>query len=156
MSRYVTAQIKSNASATADAPNAFLGKTRAPSPTELKEALGATSEYWNEMVQELKKDGITAEEWKGVYPNKYGWTLRLKQGSRNIVYMMPCAGCFRAAFVLSDRAMEAARATSLPQSVKAALESAPRYPEGNGVRLTVRSAKDLPAIRKLAAIKMAS
>jgi hypothetical protein len=40
--------------------------------------------------------------------------------------------------------------------VQDALEAAPRYPEGNGLRLLVRSAGDVGAIRKIAAIKVAS
>jgi hypothetical protein len=36
-----------------------------------------------------------------------------------------------------------------------ALAAAPRYPEGNGLRLVVRRAADLPAIRKIVAIRLA-
>lgn len=137
-------------------PNAFVGKTHAPSRTELEHALGPAAASWNEMVHELEQDGITAEEWKGVYSHKYGWTLRLKQKSRNIVYLSPCAGCFRVGFILSDRAMEAARKAALPKPVKTQLAHAPKYPEGHGLRLTVNSNKDLAPIRSIARIKMAN
>jgi hypothetical protein len=36
------------------------------------------------------------------------------------------------------------------------LETAPHYPEGNGVRLEVKRPSDLPPIRKLAQIKQAN
>lgn len=139
-----------------EAPNAFVGNTHPPSRTELEHALGPAAASWNEMVHELEQDGITAEEWKGVYPNKYGWTLRLKQKSRTIVYLSPCAGCFRVGFILSDRAMEAAGKAVLPGPVKERLAHAPKYPEGHGLRLTVNSNKDLPPIRSIARIKMAN
>jgi hypothetical protein len=156
MNRSEPTKTRTAAAAPIEVPNAFIGKAMAPSRAELDGVLGASAAWWNEIVRELEQDGISGEEWKGVLPKKYGWTLRLKQKSRNIVYLSPCAGCFRVGFVLSDRAMEAAEKSALPKSVKAALAQAPKYPEGNGVRLTVRSARDLPAVRKLASIKMAS
>ena len=52
--------------------------------------------------------------------------------------------------------MAAARASALPKSIVKILDEAPRYPEGTGVRLLVKTDKDLPAIRKLAQIKMAN
>jgi hypothetical protein len=80
----------------------------------------------------------------------------MKLNKRNIVYLSPCAGCFRVAFVLGDRAMAAARQSKLPKSVLKALNEAPHYAEGTGIRLMVHTNKDLQAIRTLAAIKMAN
>ena len=60
------------------------------------------------------------------------------------------------AFVLGDRAVQAARQGDLPKPVLKAIDEAPRYAEGTGARLIVKGAKDLPAIRKLALIKLAN
>ena len=38
----------------------------------------------------------------------------------------------------------------------AALDAAPKYPEGTGVRLRVRAIRDVAALKKLAAIKLAN
>ncbi len=112
---------------------------------------------WTDLIHWMaEKQEVTGQEWKGVVVRKYGWSLRLKQKSRNIVYLGPGKGCFMVGFVLSDKALRAAKAARLPRSVQEALAGAPHYPEGNGVRLLVRSATDLPAIRKIAAIKIAS
>ena len=72
---------------------------------------------------------------------KYGWSLRLKQKSRNIVYLGPGEGCFMVSFVLSDKALKAAKVSHLPKAVADALDAAPRYPEGNGLRLLVHRAR---------------
>jgi len=48
-----------------------------------------------------------------------------------------------------------ARAARLPRKIHQALAEAPRYPEGTGLRLVVKKAADLAAIRKLAEIKLA-
>jgi hypothetical protein len=72
------------------------------------------------------------------------------------VYLAPCVGCFRVAFILGDKAVAAARQGDLSKSTLKLIDEAPRYPEGTGLRLTVKAAKNLAAIRKLALIKLAN
>jgi len=137
--------------------NAFIGYRTTPSDTDVATALGPSAPLWSELIREVAADlGDLTPEWKGVYPDKYGWTLRLKKKSRNILYLSPCTGSFRVAFVLSDKALATAKQAHLPAPVARVLETAPHYPEGNGVRLEVKRASDLPAIRKLAQIKQAN
>ncbi len=138
-----------------DIPNAFIAKVAQPTPTEVHDALGASAETWKLLVNWLAEQGVAEQEWQSISP-KYGWSLRLKLKKRTIVYLGPCVGCFRVAFVLGDRAVAAAGQSGLPKSVLKLLDEATRYAEGTGVRLIVRGAKDLPAIRKLAAIKLAN
>lgn len=52
--------------------------------------------------------------------------------------------------------MEAVRHTRFPGKVTEAIAAAPHYGEGTGVRLVVKKPADLPAIRKLAEIKLAN
>ena len=137
--------------------NAFVGRSSMPSEAELVAALGPAASLWSELISEVSADlGPLFPEWKGIYPHKYGWTLRLKQKSRNILYLSPCSGSFRVSFVLGDKALAAAKQAHLPRTVAHALDTAPHYPEGNGVRLEVKRAGDLPGIRKLAKIKQAN
>jgi hypothetical protein len=136
--------------------NAFLGKADRPSDDELTAALGPTAGLWSEFIAWMaKEEGVAGQEWKGICVNKYGWSLRLKQKSRNIVYLGPGKGCFMVSFVLSDKALKAAKEAHLPKAVADALAAAPRYPEGNGLRLVVHRTADLSALRKIAAIKLA-
>ena len=135
--------------------NAFRGKARQPSDAELAAALGLSAKLWSEFIQWMADEqGVTAQEWKGICVNKFGWTLRLKQKSRNIVYLGPGNGCFMVSFVLNDKALNQAKATHLPKDEADALAAALHYPEGNGIRLIVHRAGDLQAIRKIAAIKL--
>lgn len=139
-----------------DLPNAFIGKTLPPTPEELSSTLGQTSTVWNQLVDWFAKEqDASGHEWKSTAP-KYGWTLLLMLKKRRIAYLIPCAGCFRVSFVLGDRAMAAAREAGLPRPVLKLLDEAPHYAEGTGLRLVVKSVKDLPAIRKLAQIKLAN
>lgn len=135
--------------------NAFVGKVAQPTQAELQAALGPSAAHWQSLIQWMTAElGVTGLEWKGIVVKKYGWSLRLKQKSRNIIYLGPGIDCFLVGFVLGDKALAEAKAARLPKAVKAALSAAPRYPEGNGVRLVVHSSADLPAIRKIAAIKV--
>jgi hypothetical protein len=137
--------------------NAFIGKPDTPTHAEVAETLGPKVKLWDEFIQWMsEKEGISDQEWKGVVVKKYGWSLRLKKKGRNIVYLSPGAGCFMTSFVLSDKALDEAKHAHLPKAVQDALATAPRYPEGNGLRFLVRRSGDLAAIRKIAAIKVAN
>jgi hypothetical protein len=106
--------------------NAFIGKTTRPRLRELASKLGASKDSWNDLVRDITKEcGITAKEWNSYSP-KAGWSLRLKQRKRNIVYLAPCDGCFRVAFVLGDKAMKAARSLDFPAKITKLIEEAPR------------------------------
>ena len=136
-------------------PNAFIGKTAKPSSDELDSALGSSAIVWDQLIDWLEKEhGVNIQEWNS-YSIKSGWSLRLKLKKRTIVWLAPCQGCFRVAFILGDRAIEATKQIDLPAEVAAAIAQTPKYPEGTGIRLVVKRASDLIAIRKLAAIKLA-
>jgi hypothetical protein len=135
--------------------NAFIGKTTRPTEVEVAAALGATAALWKELVEWMAEQGAAIQEWNSYSP-KAGWALRLKVKKRNIVYLGPCGGCFRVSFILGEKAVAAARKSDLAKSTLKIIDEAPRYPEGTGVRLMVKAAKDLGAIKKLALIKMAN
>jgi hypothetical protein len=138
-----------------DNPNAFIGKTSMPTAEEVAAALGKTAALWKELVGWLAENGANVEEWKA-YSAKSGWSLRLKVKKRNIIYLSPCSGYFLVGLIFGDKAVAAARQSNLSKSTLKLIDEAPRYPEGTGLRLTVKAPKDLAAIRKLALIKLAS
>ena len=135
--------------------NAFVGKASKPSEEELNAALGASASAWSELVRWMDEQGATTHEWKSDGA-KYGWALRLKRKDRNIVYLAPCADCFRVAFVLGAKAMEEVHHASFPAAVTQVIAESPHYPEGTGIRLIVHRPRDLAPIRTLAAIKLAN
>jgi len=136
-------------------PNAFIGMLVQPTDIEIETALGPAFDTWNQLIVWLSEQGASDQEWKSSSPS-YGWTLRLKKKKRSIVYMGPSKGCFRAAFVLGDKAVAAARRANLPKSILQTIDEATHYPEGTGIRIVVRSPKDLAAIETLALIKLAN
>jgi hypothetical protein len=137
--------------------NAFVGSTTAPTRVEVIAVLGPAAALWDEFITWMAMEQQAGgQEWQGVAVKKYGWSLRLKRKDRTIVYLGPGDGCFLVGFVLGDKALQAAKHARLPKAVREALDTAPRYPEGNALRLVVRRASDVPAIRTIAAIKLAN
>jgi len=136
-------------------PNAFIGKSKKPTDAELAAALGDARELWDELLGELAdQHNLTIREWNSYSP-KAGWSLRLKRKGRNILYLGPCPGAFRVAFVLGDKAVAVARQSDLPQSIIKIISEAKRYPEGTAVRLEIKQAKDIGIVTRLAGIKLA-
>lgn len=138
----------------APAPNAFVGKATRPSGADLERALGRSKPVWDRLIADLASEhDVAVQEWKS-YSVKTGWALRLMRGKRTIVWLAPCEGSFQVAFILGDSALAAARQARLPARVRRLLEQAPRYPEGTGVRLQVKAARDIPLLKTLAAITL--
>jgi hypothetical protein len=125
-----------------------------PTAGALAKVLGPAAAAWEALREGVANDCDAVEEWT-FSSAKAGWTLRLKHRKRIIVYMTPGKGHFLASFALGERACKAAEEADLPADVLRAIAEAPKYVEGRGVRIPVRTEKQAAAIRKLAAIKLA-
>ncbi len=136
--------------------SAFDDKSSTPRAAELRKTLGRTAGLWDELKEHLESEYQPLSEKWTFAGQKWGWSLQLKQKKRTILYMTPREGFFTAGFVLGERAVKAARESGLPEPVLAMIESAKKYVEGRGVRIELRTKKDLNNTKKLAAIKMAN
>jgi hypothetical protein len=135
-------------------PNAFIGSQKQPSETELAKTLGPGKKMWDQLAAILEEElGVDVQEWNSYSP-KAGWALRLKRKERNIVYLSPHRGCFTASFALGDKALQAAREQGLPARSLKILKEAKKYAEGTAVRVTVKTAKDIEVVQKLAIAKL--
>jgi hypothetical protein len=137
-----------------ESKNAFIGKINQPATKEIAAALGPAAVLWDELLAWFAAEhGVATQEWKS-YSAKYGWSLQLKLKKRTIVHMGPYAGSFLVAYILGDKAVKAALASDLPKSLANTIAEAPRYPEGTGIRLVIKTARDLAAVRQLAPFKL--
>ena len=137
-------------------PNAFINKLKQPTNAELTAALGPAKATWDQLLNDLAEEfGANVHEWN-CYSPKAGWSLRVKRKARTIVWLAPCLGCFRVAFILGDKAMLATREAKFPKRILKIISEAPKYPEGTGVRLEVKSSRDIGMLKKFAAIKLAN
>jgi len=136
--------------------SAFDDKARPPRPVELKETLGRSSALWDRLKEHLASEYPPLTEKWMFSGAKWGWSLQLKHKKRAILYMTPCVKHFLAGFALGEKAVKAAHASDVSDSVLALIDSAPRYVEGRGVRIEVRTKKDLEDVKRLAVVKMAN
>ena len=131
-------------------------KSRAPNPRSLKKVLGRAASHWADLAGFLASEYEPLTEKWNFAGAKWGWSLRLIQKKRTILYMTPARGFFYVGFVLGEKAVKAAHATRLPAAVIAEIDGARKYAEGRGVRLEVKTKKMVEAVKKLAAVKMAN
>jgi len=136
--------------------SAFNDKSGPPRSKELKETLGRSSALWDQLADHLAVEYQPLTEKWVMYSEKWGWSLQLKRKKRTILYMTPCKKNFLVGFVLGEKAVKAAHESDLPHPVLAMIDSAPKYSEGRGLRIEVRTKKELETTKKLAAIKMAN
>jgi hypothetical protein len=133
--------------------NAFIGQAKEPTDRELAAALGAAKTLWDQLAAELTGEHKLTLEWSS-YSIKAGWSLRLKRGSRNIVYLSPSRSGFMASFALGDKAIRAARAGKFPKHVLKIIAEAKKYAEGTAVRMVVSGSEDVAVVKELAKIKL--
>jgi len=133
----------------------FMDKSQIPADDDLRGALGDKYSLWmaiRDRVYEKYPEGL--EEWN--FPGKkYGWSFRIKDKKRAIVYLLPGDQAFRAAFVFGGRALEAILKSEVSEQIKSDLEGAKVYAEGRGIRIPVPDRSSLKDISILIDIKLA-
>ena len=131
---------------------AFHDSTTVPSDRELAATLGPAESLWSRFATDVRAScGPLTDEWS--FSKAFGWTLRLKHPTRVLVYLTPGRSHFLASFVLGDKACNAIRAARVPAAILAMIEAAPQYAEGRGVRIQVRTKRELNAVLKIAGLK---
>lgn len=132
---------------------AFSDKSREPNDQDLAQVLGKAYGPWVRLLAILAEQIEPMTQVWTYAGARYGWSLRVRHKDRVIVYMMPQDGQFLASFALGEKAVAAARAARLPAAVLIAIDAAPKYAEGRGVRLEVRSVRQVASVARLAQIK---
>jgi len=131
----------------------FFDKSRCPSPQELSACLGTAQPVWAGLVRHaLEISPLVKEVWNFGGP-KIGWSLRLVQKDRILLYLTPGEHRFRAGIVLGKKAVASARET-LSTKALSVIAAAPTYAEGHGVRVEVASSADGGVVRELLAVKV--
>lgn len=135
----------------------FDDKSKQPTEQMLAKALGGQYQLWNAIVDYVvEKYPKALKEWKYIAMKNYGWSFRLKDKKRNIVYLGPKDGAIMCELVFGDKAVNAVQQSSLPQTIKDELHNSKKYPEGRVIRLKVRNKIDLANIKTLVDIKLAN
>lgn len=132
----------------------FPDKAVKPTEQDLREKLSSKYQLWkhlHDFVFAQYPGGIA--EWN--FPGKkYGWSYRIKDKKRAIIYLLPRDGYFKAAFVFGDKAVARIMESDISSSIKEDLNQARKYAEGRGIRIGVKGSDIISDIEKLVRIKL--
>ena len=133
----------------------FIDKTKKPTEEDLRNALANSYNLWQDVYNLVYlKYPNAVSEWN--FPGqKYGWSFRMKDRKRTIVYLLPRDKRFLVAFIFGQRAFEKIMSSNISKQIKHDLESAKVYAEGRGIRIAVKNQNTLAAISQLIDIKLA-
>ena len=134
----------------------FGDKNLQPGDNELKSTIQETFPYWEEIKEyTLLKYPDAIALWHFSGP-KFGWSYRIKDKKRIIVYLLPREGYFKTALVFGQKATELVMASDIEESIKTELGNAKPYAEGRGIRIDIKNNETLKDIKKLIEIKIAN
>jgi hypothetical protein len=136
--------------------NIFMNKSNKPEIADLKSALGETYALWTSISKYVNSINILfINDWN--YPGeKYGWSFRIKDKKRAIVYLLPRKNCFKVAFVFGQKATDLILQSKISEEIKSELKAAKVYAEGRGIRIEVKSKNILKDIKQLIDIKLSN
>jgi hypothetical protein len=133
--------------------SALIDKSHEPTDEDLRDVLGKAYEVWSQLISAVAEQiGPISQAW-GFTSKSTGWGLRLRQKDRIILYMTPQTGKFLASFAFGEKAVAAAKLITMSTDLLAAIDAAPRYAEGRGVRIEVSRKRQVPDLAILAKIK---
>ena len=132
----------------------FTDKSKTPNNNDLIGSLGNTFVLW-QLIRDYTflKYPEAFDEWN-FSGEKYGWSFRIKDKKRAILYFLPRDNYFKVAFVFGQKAMDVIMKSSISSSIKSELESAKVYAEGRGIRIDIMDELLIPDIKELIDIKL--
>jgi hypothetical protein len=133
----------------------FTDKFKTPTSQDLEIALGATSNIWQHFSDFTKTHAPAAiEEW--MYSSeKFGWSFRLKDKKRVLIYLLPRDQFFKVAFVFGEQATTAILESTIVEHIKNDIKVSRKYAEGRGIRIDITNQTLVSEIEKLIAFKVA-
>ena len=117
--------------------SAFDDKSKQPRVGDLKRTLGKASAHWDGLIAHIAAEYAPLEQTWNFSGANWGWSLRLKQKKRTVLYMTPCRGLFLVGFALGEKAVKAAHDSPLPDSILTVIDEAKKYTEGRAVRIEI-------------------
>lgn len=136
--------------------SSFIDKKKEPNEAELKVVLDTTYAYWKHLrdftVQCFPK-AQAAWHYSG---DKYGWSFRICDKKRVLLYLLPHDTFFKIAMLFGQKASDEILDSSVSETIKHELELSKGYAEGRGIRLDIKNKSLLKDITCLIQIKVAN
>jgi Protein of unknown function (DUF3788) len=134
----------------------FMDLTTPPDNENLKIAIGNLFTDWMSIRDfTFEKYPTAIEEWH-VSVKKYGWSYRIKDKKRAIIYLSPRTGYFIVTMVFGQKATDMIISSNISENTKTELMNSKVYIEGRVLRLDFHNNLILSDIKKLIEIKIAN
>jgi hypothetical protein len=134
----------------------FTDKSIKPTEEGLETALGNTFNIWQNFTDFTKKQyPEVIEEWN-FSGEKFGWSYRLKDKKRVLIYLLPRDKFFKVAFVFGQKATDKILQSEISESIKNEINAAKKYAEGRGIRIEIKDKSIVQDIEKLIDIKVSN
>ena len=114
-----------------------------------------TKSYLDDIASFIETSyGNVKPEWK-FYNKKSGWILKLFNKKRNVLFVVPCQGFFKAVFTFGEKTSRLVLENSkIPKSIKNDLSNAKKYVEGKTIQIEVKNEADFNSIIALVKLKL--
>jgi hypothetical protein len=132
----------------------FDDKSKKPSDKDLSDALEDRILLWNNIRDFVLKEFPDADDERHYSGKNYGWSCRLKDKKRVIIYLTPYDGYFKASLVFGEKATLDAIDSDLSKDIKEIINSAKVYAEERGFRIDITNEDIIEDIKKLIKIKL--
>ncbi len=134
----------------------FINKEEQPNETDLKRGIGNTFATWQAFANYTRSLYPKAtEEWH-FSGAKYGWSYRISDKKRVLLYLLPRDNYFKVAFVFGQKAVDVILKTEISENIKTEIRKAKVYAEGRGIRIDIRDTALVRDIEELIAIKIST
>lgn len=131
----------------------FTQKSKKPINEDLKKALGKTFDFWETLVNYTSEIYPNAKATWKFTSEKFGWSYRMSDKKRVIIYFLPRDNFFKVAFVFGQKAYEKIIENKIDENIITALQEAKVYAEGRGIRIDVKDKTLMEDIKKMIIIK---
>jgi hypothetical protein len=132
----------------------FEDKSSPPTAEMVKDAIGIKYEDWKAIIAFVMNNHKGCEEIWNFAGKAFGWSLRIKDAKRVIIYLTPGNNRFLLSMVYGKKATEEALKSNIPEKIKSTIENAKVYAEGRGFRIEVNTDTNLADLIKLVEIKL--
>ncbi len=134
----------------------FTDKNVRPTHEDLKKRLAYTLTVWEDIEEFTKRNCPSAKaEWH-FSGEKFGWSYRIKDNRRVLIYLLPRDRFFKGALVFGKKAVDQIVESTISAAIKAELMAAKQFAEGRGIRIEIKDASAIEDIKELIKIKIAT
>ncbi len=132
----------------------FTDKKQQPTEEEVLAMIGLKLPLWQDLIQFIRENYPSDEDFTFLYGKKYGWALRFRIRKQLLTSLYPTAGGFTVQINLGPEAVEQTLGMQPGKNVQEAIARAHSYPEGRWLFIPIESADDVQDIKRLLGLRV--